>query len=221
MLERQAAPLREQVVATIRRGIIDSTFPPASRLKEKELCATYGVSRTVVREALRQLESEKLVRLESNVGPVVSELSLTDVKDLYEARGALEATAAKLAASTASEDQLNVLTSVFDEIIRLDPNEIEKLVDLKNRFYDALMDACGNGVIAEMFGNVQARISQLRRITLSDPGRHAATVNELTAVVEAIRRRDADGAYAAAFTHVRSAAGIALHKFTDTSNRSE
>jgi DNA-binding GntR family transcriptional regulator len=221
MLERQAAPLREQVVSAIRTGIVDATFLPGTRLKEKALCETYEVSRTVIREALRQLESEKLVHLESNVGPVVSELTVLDAKNLYEARGALEATAARLAASSASAEELEAIGAVFDEIVRADPAELSGLIALKNSFYNALMTACGNQVIAEMFSNIQARTNQLRRMTLSDPGRHQATIRELTAVVEAILRRDSEGAYAAAFAHVRSAGDLAMRKFHTNDNEDD
>jgi GntR family transcriptional regulator, trigonelline degradation regulator len=217
VITRQAAPLREQAVEAIRAHILDGTYPPGVRVKEKDLCDTYAVSRTVIREALRQLESERLVRIEPNVGPVVCVLNREDVKDLYQTREALEAAAARLAATHADASQVQNLETIYDEIAMADETDLQVLIELKNRFYGALIDASGNKVIGEMLQNVQARISQLRRLTLSAPGRHQRTVQELAKVVEAIRAHDAEAAFAATVLHVKSAATIALQHFEDAS----
>lgn len=212
IITRHAAPLREQAVEAIREQIVAATYAPGSRLKEKDLCDALGVSRTVIREALRQLESERLIRLEPNVGPVVVTLSIKDAQDLYETRATLEGTAAKLAARVASPEQVEELTAIFDEIAVADPQDLFRLIALKNSFYNALTDASGNAVIGEMFHNVQARISQLRRMTLGEPGRHARTLQELAAVLEAIQAGDGDAAFAATVVHVKSAETIALQR---------
>lgn len=218
MIIRQAAPLREQAVKAIRSHILDGTYRAGTRLKEKELCERYEVSRTVIREALRQLESERLIRIEPNVGPVVATVSRSEARDLYEARAALEATAAKFAAERATEEQLDRLTATYDEIAAGGELSLPAVIELKNRFYERLAEASGNGVIADLFDNVQARISQLRHLTLGSPGRHARSVAELGAVVEAIRRRDPEAAYAASVLHVRAAEAVALAAFDDPSH---
>ena len=220
VITRQAAPLREQAVEAIRQQIVAAEYLPGSRLKEKDLCDALGVSRTVIREALRQLESERLIRLEPNVGPVVVTLSIKDAQDLYETRAALEGTAAKLAARVASPEQVEELTAVFDEITVADPTDLSGLITLKNNFYTALIEASGNAVIGEMFHNVQARISQLRRMTLGEPGRHARTLQELAAVLEAIKAGDGDAAFAATVVHVKSAESIAMQQLRGAANGS-
>lgn len=207
---RYAAPLRDQVVAAIRESIVSGQHAPGDRLKEKDLCEQVGVSRTVVREALRQLETERLVRIEPNVGPVVAELSRQDVADLYQTREALESAAARLAALHAPPEDVKTLRAVYDEIVIADCEDLQSLLDTKNRFYQALITASGNRVIGEMLHNVQARISQLRLLTLGSPGRHEHTVQELASVVEAIARKDPESAVAATVVHVRNAASIAL-----------
>ncbi|OZM78912.1 GntR family transcriptional regulator [Pseudonocardia sp. MH-G8] len=218
MIIRQAAPLREQAVKAIRSHILDGTYRAGTRLKEKDLCERYEVSRTVIREALRQLESERLIRIEPNVGPVVSTVSRSEARDLYEARAALEATAAKFAAERATEEQLERLVATHDEIATGGDLALPAVIELKNRFYERLAEASGNGVIADLFDNVQARISQLRHLTLGSPGRHARSVAELGAVVDAIRRRDPEAAYAASVLHVKAAEAVALAAFDDPSH---
>lgn len=207
---RQAAPLREQTVAAIRAAILAGRHAPGDRLKEKDLCEQIGVSRTVIREALRQLEAERLVRIEPNVGPIVATLSRQDVADLYQTREALESAAARLAALQATPEQVETLRAAYDDIVIADPQDLPTLLEVKNRFYQALITASGNQVIGEMLHNVQARISQLRLITLGAPGRHEHTVQELATVLEAITRKDPDAAVAATVVHVREAASLAL-----------
>lgn len=209
-MERTGAPLREQVLADLREALVEGTYPPGVRLKERELCEAFGVSRTVVREVLRQLETEQLVRIEPQVGPIVVTLSNQDIRDLYEVRAVLEGTAGKLAARHGADEDLSSLAQIYDEIAMADGLPMNELIALKNRFYARLVDVSGNRVIGQMLDNVQARISQLRRVTLGSPDRHSAMVSELGQVMKSILARDPDGAYAACVTHVKSAEAIAL-----------
>ncbi|TIH29573.1 GntR family transcriptional regulator [Subtercola vilae] len=210
-LIRQAAPLRVQAVNHIRSKIVSGDFPPRMRLIEKRLEEELGVSRTVVREALRQLESERLVTMEANVGPIVSALSYDDVVHLYQVRATLESAAGRLAAESGTSVQIEriqaALAAIRTEAERV---EIPMLIELKNDFYTALIDASGNPIIGEMLSNVQARISQLRALTLHSEGRARHMVAELTRVVDAIEQGDPDRAEEACRAHVAVAEKIAL-----------
>jgi DNA-binding GntR family transcriptional regulator len=81
----------------LRAEILDGSLPPGARLRERELCETYGVARHSLRAALRSLAAEGLVRIEPHRGASVAELSADDVRWLYELRAALEVEAAHLA----------------------------------------------------------------------------------------------------------------------------
>lgn len=211
MLQREAAPLRAQLVNKLRENLIAGHYRAGDRLIEKNLEAEYGVSRTVVREALRQLESERLVEIVPNVGPRVRGLSYDDVVDLYQVRTALESAASRLAAQSASISQVAALRAAFDHLTsRAAGVDVADLIVEKNAFYDALIDASGNPIIGEMLANVQARIAQLRYITLAAPDRVPHMLAELRKVVEAIESADPTAASAASHTHVDSAAQIAL-----------
>lgn len=210
MIQRQAAPLREQAVEELRRRIVRGEFGPGERLKERVLVEELQVSRTVIREALRQLESERLIRIEPQVGPLVVEISVEQARQLYEVRAALEATAARLAAANRSDEDLEALRKSLVAIAQnLSPTE--RLLDAKRDFYSALIDASHNQIIGEQLDGVQARISQLRRVTLSEPGRGPEMLDELRRVVEAIGDGDGERAYAASVEHVRAAAVIAIN----------
>ncbi|MET0854764.1 MAG: GntR family transcriptional regulator [Microterricola sp.] len=218
VLVRTAAPLREQAVLVLRARIISGDLIPGERLTEKQLCAYLDVSRTVVREALRQLESERLVDIVPNIGPIVRVLSPEEATNLYEIREALEPTAARLAALRASDDEILALEQVLLRIRECLGSSTDDVVQMKNSFYRELITAAHNPAIGEMLANVQARISQLRRLTLSSSGRTLEMYAELEEIVAAIRAKDPDLAQLKAELHVRKAAALAqksLQSFVD------
>src|SRR6056297_3133463 len=102
-LIRSAAPVREQVLKALRTEIIEGRFAPGRRLTERELTEMLGVSRTVLRESLRQLEAEGLISLIPNQGPVVRALTVGEARELYRIREALEGLAARLFANRTTQ----------------------------------------------------------------------------------------------------------------------
>ncbi|WP_158253368.1 GntR family transcriptional regulator [Cryobacterium sp. N19] len=211
MLKREAAPLRVQAVNVLRKKIVAGEYPPRARLTEKHLEEELGVSRTVVREALRQLESEQLIEIEPNVGPLVRELTYDDVVNLYQVRGTLESAAGRLAAQSARPEHIDGLRHIFEIIsTRAATMPMAELIELKKEFYRALIEASGNPIIGEMLANVQARISQLRAVTLDSPGRAPHMIAELARVLDAIESGDPVRAAAECQAHVDVATQIAL-----------
>jgi DNA-binding GntR family transcriptional regulator len=206
-----AAPVRSQVVEMLRSAITHGQFAPGQRLVETDLCDRMGVSRPSLREALRQLESEGLVVTVPNRGPTVSLLSRQDVASIYAVRGALEALAAQLFAETASEQQVDELDHSVDQLeLAYKSEDLEKIVVAKQRFYDVLLSGSGNSILPSMLRTMNARITQLRRLSLSSPQRGAISLREIRAVLRAIKRRDADGAFKASLHHVKEASKVVL-----------
>ena len=95
-IEKVPALLRQQVLEQLREAIISGVLLPGARLIERELTEQMGVSRTVVREALRQLEAEHLVEVIPNKGPFVRQLSINEAEDLYRIRAVLHGLAARM-----------------------------------------------------------------------------------------------------------------------------
>ena len=108
-IQKLAAPLRLQVLDGLRRAIIEGRLAPGARLTERELTEMMGVSRTVIREALRQLETEGLIANVPNKGPVVRALSLAEAKDLYTIRAVLEGLAARLFVQNAGDVEVKTI----------------------------------------------------------------------------------------------------------------
>src|SRR5580704_11600324 len=134
-IRKFAAPLRQQVLDELRQSIIAGRLNPGERLVEREMIEMMGVSRTVIREALRQLESEGLIAIIPNKGPVVRELTRQEAQDLYAIRAVLEGLAARLfvenADSTQIENLERALLEVGDAYDHGDPAEI---LEVKNHF---------------------------------------------------------------------------------------
>lgn len=206
-LARVAAPLREQVLDVLRADIVALRLRPGQRLVERELIEHLGVSRTTVREALRQLTTEGLAREIPQKGLVVAAPTPTEAAELYEVRALLEGAAAKEFALKASAAQLRELAEAFDEVNR-SRFDIEGggFLEAKNRLYEILLEGAGNSTIRSILQTLQARIAVLRAATVAVPGRAEASVEELGAIVDAIKRRDGDAAASTAAFHVRQAA---------------
>ena len=115
-IRRSAAPLRQQVLDGLRQSIIAGRLNPGERLIERELISMMGVSRTVIREALRQLESEGLIANIPNKGPVVRALTLEEARDLYSIRAVLEGLAARLFVENASDAEIQNLENALEAV---------------------------------------------------------------------------------------------------------
>lgn len=206
-----AAPVRSQVVETLRSAITSGRFPPGHRLVEKDLCDLMGVSRPSVREALRQLETEGLIVNVPNRGPLVSPLTARDAASIYEVRGQLEALAAKLFARDASDQQMAELEAAVERLeTAYAAGDVEQIIAVKKTFYDILIEGSGNSVIPPILRTMNARITQLRRVSLSSPRRSATSLREIRAIMKALRQRDPEAAFQATLRHIEEAAKAAL-----------
>ena len=193
---RSLAPLRIQVLDELRGAIISGKLVPGARLIERELIDMLGVSRTVIREALRQLQSEGLIAEDAKKGMVVRELSETEARHLYDIRALLEGLAARLFVETASEAQVRKLADALQKTVEAyaagDPRRILKS---KTAFYEHLFSGAASETLSSMLAMLHARISRWRALGLSHPKRSARrskeSIESLRALLAAIEKRDA------------------------------
>ena len=208
---RSAAPLRHSVTENIRNAIAVGHFQPGERLPERELCEMIGVSRTLVREALRQLESEGLIHIIPHRGPVVATLSAAQAKGIYAVRTELEGLASELFAKRASDAQLSALKKAFDELkIALTKSDPIDRLKAKNYFYDCLVEGSGNEALGDTLRMLNSRVTLLRATSLKAAGRTKKSIEELERLMKALSSRDALAARKAAAIHVKNAAAAAL-----------
>jgi len=208
---RSAAPLRHSVTENIRNAIAVGHFQPGERLPERELCEIIGVSRTLVREALRQLESEGLILIIPHRGPVVATLTVAQAKGIYAVRTELEGLASELFAEHASDAQRLSLKQAFEELkIALTKSDSIDRLKAKNYFYDCLVDGAGNEALGDTLRMLNSRVTLLRATSLKTAGRTQKSIKELEKLMKALSSRDGLAARKAAALHVKNAAAAAL-----------
>lgn len=215
VISRTAAPLRQQVARLVREDILEGDLAPGQRLVESALCEAYGVSRTVIREALRQLESERLISVVPNFGPIVAVLTEEEIKAIYVVRAALEGLAGKLFAENASEAQCKDLIKLAK---RLDKEyregDIQSREFIKADFYKQLTAGAGNGVLAESLRSMHARIAIFRRFAFVDEARVEPSIEELENIIEeAAVNRDGEAAWKACEHHILLAGDLAIKEY--------
>jgi DNA-binding GntR family transcriptional regulator len=213
---RVAAPVREQVVGVIRAAILDFRLKPGQRLVERELIEQLGVSRTTVREVLRQLTTEGLVTVIPQKGAIVTAPSPEEAKDLYEMRAALEALAVRRFVERATAEDIRRLREAFSGMERVlaAGGDIHAHLAAKDDFYAVLLGSSSPS-IEQVLGGLQARVRFMRATSLAAPGRSAEAVDEIRHVVEAIEAGDAEGAAEACVLHVQRAASIGLSRLAE------
>ncbi|ARJ06577.1 GntR family transcriptional regulator [Humibacter sp. BT305] len=215
---RVSAPLREQVIAALRQAILDFQLKPGQRLVERELIEQLGVSRTTIREALRELTSEGLVTVVPQRGAMVSAPSLADAVDLYEVRASLESLVVQRFVERATDDEVDDLRRTVEDLAVVSDNshDIREILQAKDRFYAVLIRGARSAALQQLLEGIQARVQVLRATSLSEAGRALEVVRELRAVVAAIAARDAELASRLCAEHVRKASVTALHSLRES-----
>jgi len=201
---RVAAPLRGQVRGAVREAILDFRYKPGQRLIERELIEQTGVSRTTIREVLRELEAEGLVTTIPQKGAIVVVPTAEEAEELYEVRSALEQLTVRNFVMRADDKQVAALRRAmesFDRVVKKG-GDTRALLRAKDAFYEVLFAGGGNKEVRSILGRLQARVRMLRAASMSDPERGPKVVAELEALVSAIEARDADAAAAACARHL-------------------
>lgn len=209
-IETPPATLREIALDRMRRAIIAGLFEPGQRLVERTLCEQLGVSRSVIREVIRHLESEGLVEMMAKQGPIVAELTWDDARQIYDIRSALESTAVADCARLADKDVKAKLRAVMAELDRTSRNsQPPAILDATHEFYKIIFAVSGHNIAWDIVSRLNSRISRLRVMTLSTANRTVSGPARIREIFEAIDRNDPEAAASACRAHVAEAAAIA------------
>ncbi len=211
-LGRVAAPLREQVTTTLRQAIVDFSLKPGQRLVERELIERLGVSRTTIREAIRELSAEGLVTVVPQKGAIVTAPSLDDAVDLYEVRASLESLVVQRFVERSSDEQVARLAATVEDLasVTTATTSIRDVLKAKDRFYAVLIEGARSDALQQLLESIQARVQVLRATSMSEPGRPLEVVEELRGIVNAVAARDAELASRRCAAHIRRASITAL-----------
>ncbi|MCP4788600.1 MAG: GntR family transcriptional regulator [Gammaproteobacteria bacterium] len=186
-IDFQPVTLRDQVQERMREAIIEGHFKPGERLVERPLCDQLGVSRTVVRETIRYLEAEGLVQIAPNRGPIVAYLYWKEAKQIYAIRRMLEMAAAEACAANISKALAQSLRAALEHL----NNDralmsATELYHATSDFYELIFSGAGHDIAWEVVQRFHARISRLRRLTLSSSKRRQSGPEHMQAICDAI-----------------------------------
>lgn len=209
-IEHQVTTLRALAVDKLRQAIVTGHFASGARLVERSLCDQLGVSRSIVREAIRYLEAEGLVDTQSRSGPVVARLDWQDARQIYDIRCMLEAAAAAECARRADDAvaaQLRAaLAALNDSFTGGSP---QPLYAATTAFYQVIFEAAGHNIAWDIVQRLNGRISRLRALTLSSTNRRISGPAHMARICDAICARQPDAAAAAVRDHLNDASEIA------------
>lgn len=198
--------LRSKVFVRLREDILNGRYSENTELREAAIGEELGVSRTPVREAIRQLELEGLIRIVPNKGAYVTGISAADVADIYEIRSLLEGLCARWATKrmtkeTIEEMEETILLSEF----HLSKEHFDQLIELDNRFHMELYEACGSKILIHLLKDFHQYVQKQRQQTLSNIERSREAVAEHKSIMEAMRDGNAELAEKLADEHICNA----------------
>ena len=201
---RDKYSLRGRVFQSIREDILSGRYAQNTELKEAAIGAELGVSRTPVREALRQLELEGLVTIIPNRGAYVNMITAKDVQDIYVIRSMLEGLCARWATQSITAEQLDSMeeTLCLSEYHTSKKN-YEKLYELDSLFHEQLYEAGGSRILNHILSDFHDYVKMVRKATISTSSRSVTSTEEHRAIFEAIKEKDPDKAEALAKEHVK------------------
>lgn len=196
MIERHQT-LREKILETIRDAILKGDLKPGEKVAEPELAERFGISRTPIREAFRQLESEGYLTVIPRKGAVVAALSERDVKEFYAVKSTLEGYAAELAAQNLTEKELAKLESINERLKQLaSEGDVKSFYKIHNEFHETFLKAADNSKLHELITHLGKKFSRLRMASISVTGRMAISVAEHEKLLDAFRKHDGKAAEA-------------------------
>ncbi|RDG39209.1 GntR family transcriptional regulator [Streptomyces corynorhini] len=198
--------MQAKVAQELRQMIISGELPPRSSLSEMALSQTFGVSRTPIREALKQLQIEGLVEVRPRVGTFVAVPSRREITELFQMKELLEGAAARLLAFRGSVpvvDQLSATMAAADAAVRA--GDSERYEELVHEFHDLIVVGADNSKLEAHYRTLMNQLAYARlvRTSLAQPGRLSESDREHHRVLDLILAKDGDGAERVMREHVR------------------
>ena len=195
--------LRGQVFDKIRSDILNGKYKRGEELVESSIGKELGISRTPVREAIRQLELEGLVQLVPNKGAFVTGISEKDVRDIYLIRARLEGLAARMAAKNITPELLDAMeeTVVLSEY-HAKKEHYEQVCEMDSKFHKLLYKASGSRILEHTLTDLHQYVQRVRMASIMKKRRMEKSNDEHDAILTAIREHDEEKAELVATRHI-------------------
>ena len=210
-VRQEGTTLRTRIIAHLRRAIEAGILEPGMRLVEKDLCEQLEVSRTSLREALRELQAEGVLTHVSNRGLTVATVTRREADNIYRIRKVLEPLLVEQFIENAGEADIQSLKFSSRKLEEAyGSGDFAVITSAKRDFYDRICVGADNAIAFDILNRLTLRTSQLRRKSVARPERQQQSVREIDELIRAIEARDVEAARAVAETHVSNAAHSAF-----------
>jgi DNA-binding GntR family transcriptional regulator len=187
--------LREKILETIREAILKGQLKPGEKVAEPELAERFGISRTPIREAFRQLESEGYLTVIPRKGAVVTSLSERAVEEFYAIKSILEGYAARMAVENLTDKDMEKLEAINERLAQLaHEGDVKNFFRIHNEFHELLIKAAENEKLMELINQLMLKFNRLRLASLALPGRMEISVQEHKKIIEAFKSKDGERA---------------------------
>jgi DNA-binding GntR family transcriptional regulator len=201
--------LHDELVTLLRNMIIEGELRPGSRIAESRLCDHFGVSRTPLREALKVLSAEGLVRLLPNKGATVVRVTRKEMEEIVPVLGSLEALAGELACANIHADEIVRIRNIHTQMVERHRSGDKKSFNELNRaFHDAIFEAANNKTLSETYNMLQTRLRSLFFVTPKAPPLWADAVEDHEEMIAALEAQDGLRFAAIARRHIRHKADV-------------
>lgn len=198
--------LRARVYTRLHNDILNGLLKAGDNLIETKLSEEFSVSRTPIREALRQLELEGLVDIIPNKGAVVTGVSAQDIEDIYTIRMLIEGLAARWAAQKITEDELKELKEAVElEEFYTQKNDRDHLTKFDSQFHETLFKASKSKPLMHMLKTFHNFVQRSRVVSFGNPERAKEVLAEHKAILQAIIEGDGPKAESLTNEHVKKA----------------
>lgn len=188
-IERPA--LRDQVYDSLKEAIITLELEPGQRIKDKDLAAEFGVSRTPVREALKKLEDEGLVESLPGSQTRITEIHLEEAKNAFTVVAALHSLAARLAVPIISDEDIQLMEGSNTELGKaLEKKDVIRAVEADDQFHDVLLKASRNDEIERALDRIMSKVRRLEFSKFSSINAEQS-LEEHHAIIQACKKKDA------------------------------
>lgn len=205
----------EKVSQFLETRIIQNELHPGTRLIERDLSASLGVSRIPIREALRRLEQAGLVKIIPRKGAQVTAITRKEVEEIYALRAPLSGLAARLAARNIREKDLRRLMQIGRQMAeKARRNDLKSYFPLNLKFHDLLRQAAGNLRLYQILQNLGKQTTRFRFTSLSLPGRVSRSNTYHQQLIRALKKRDEKKAERIARRIIREAGRALVRHFT-------
>lgn len=207
--DRQKGHLSGSTTAMLRTLIITGALASGQKLRERELCARLGVSRTPVREAIKTLAQEGLVRALPNRSPVVTAVDRDEVRSLAEVLAALEGLACELAARSATDEEIAEIAALNQQLVaHHGRDELPDYFRVNKAIHRKLVEASRNPVLLWVWDLMALRVDRARYVSNLWPQRWPEAVKEHQEMLDELVRRDGEKLAALMRAHVRNGLSV-------------